>query len=119
MRIKMLSAIVLGFFVVASCSTRVAKTTPANPTATAANANFTVIGTMQSRDKIVTVKTGSAGIVYSIATKDGQRLYENISAEKLKAEAPALHDFIESGTAGYAGLYMEKPLIDARLDARR
>ena len=108
MRIKMLSAIVLAFFVLASCSTRVAKTTPTNPSATAENANFTVIGTMQSRDRIVTVKTGSAGIVYSIATLDGQRLYENISAEKLKAQAPALHDFIEGGLAGYAGLYRER-----------
>jgi hypothetical protein len=74
-----------------------------------------VIGTMQSRDKIVTVKTGAAGIVYSVATKEGQKLYENISADDLKAQAPALHEFIESGIGGYAGLYRDVPKSGVRI----
>jgi len=91
---------------------------------TANNAQFTVIGSMQNRDRVVTVKTGPSGIVYSIATKDGKSLYENIPADKLKAEAPALHDFIESGTAGYAGMGgpdVMKPaiMLDGRIDASR
>jgi hypothetical protein len=84
--------------------TRLAKTNAGKPLAAANNADFTVIGTMQSRDRIVTVKTGQVGIVYSIATKDGKSLYENIPADKLKAEAPELHRIIDTGTAGYAGM---------------
>ncbi len=71
---------------------------------------------MQSRDRIVTVKTGAPGIVYSVATKDGKSLYENVSAEKLKAEAPALHEFIENGIGGWAGL--ELPGTRFSIDAR-
>ena len=131
MRTRVLFVVVLAVLGLASCRiTRVAKTNVGKPLATANNADFTVIGTMQSRDRIVTVKTGPVGIVYSIATKDGKSLYENIPADKLKAEAPELHRIIDTGTAGYAGMgwtdarispKLERP-IDARilmLDASR
>ena len=90
------------------------------PVATGENADFTVIGTMQSRNRIVTVMTGPEGIVYSIATKDGHSLFENISPEKLKAQAPVLHDFIERGLAGDARLLRDRlpigaPWIDASI----
>jgi hypothetical protein len=115
MRTRVLSAIVLAVLVSASCrTTRLAK--PTLPLVASDNSNFTVIGTMQSRDRIVTVKTGEAGIVYSIATKDGKSLYENVSPEKLKAEAPALHQFIESGVGGWAGL--DWPGTPSPIDAR-
>jgi hypothetical protein len=101
-----LFVIVLAFLVLASCRTaRLAKpSAAAKPFAQTDNSQFVVIGSMQNRDRIVTVKTGPAGVVYSIATKDGKSLYENITPEKLKAEAPALHEFIETGTATWAGM---------------
>lgn len=105
MRTRGVFAIALAFVVLASChANRINKPLVSGPMATPSNAEFTVIGSMQNRDRVVTVKTGPAGIVYSIATKDGKSLYENISPEKLKAEAPELHQFIETGTAGYAGM---------------
>jgi hypothetical protein len=118
MRTSVLSAIVLAVLVSASCRTS-RLTRPALPIAANGNSQFTVIGTMQSRDRIVTVKTGTAGIVYSIATKDGKSLYENVSPEKLKAEAPALHEFIESGVGGWAGLDLPgtRSLLDAGIYA--
>jgi hypothetical protein len=122
MRTRVLFVVVLAVLGLASCRmTRLAKTNAGKPLATANNADFTVIGTMQNRDRVVTVKTGPSGIVYSIATKDGQSLYENISGDKLKAEAPALHQFIETGTAGYAGMGWTdaiKPRMEPQIDAR-
>ena len=123
MRTRVLSAIVLAVLVSASCrTTRLAKPVAGTPIGGGSNSQFTVIGTMQSRDRIVTVKTGDAGVVYSVATKDGMSLYENVSAAKLKEEAPALHEFIESGIGGWAGLDLPgtRLPIDARIiDARR
>jgi hypothetical protein len=91
---------------------------PVKPLVTGENASYTVIGSMRNRDRTVTIKTGPKGVVYSVATNDGRSLYENISSDQLKAEAPALHEFIESGTAGYAGLY-EARWFDARIDATK
>lgn len=120
MRIKVLSAIALSVLVLASCGVnRPGKGIAAKPFASSDNGQFTVIGSMQNRDRIVTIKTGPTGIVYSISTKDGKNLYENISPEKLQAEAPAIHDFIESGTAGYAGIGWFDARFNAPFDARR
>jgi len=110
MRTRVLSAILLAVLLSASCRTaRMSKSIAQGPAVAVDSSQFVVIGTMQSRDRIVTVKTGAAGTVYSVATKDGKNLYENIPAEKLKAENPTLHEFIESGVGGWAGLDFPGP----------
>jgi hypothetical protein len=128
MRSRGFWVIVLALLGLASChANRVAKPIAAGSKAGMDNSQYTIIGTMQNRDKVVTVKTGPKGVVYSVATKDGQSLYENISQEKLKAEVPALHDLLETGTAaGWAGMdwprarTIENVIIDGRtIDARR
>src|SRR5436190_9384002 len=73
---------------------------------------FVVMGRIEHRDRMITVKAGSQGTVYTVALKNGRILYENISADQLARRAPAIHDFIESATAAYAG--MGRDLIDAR-----
>ena len=60
-------------------------------------------------------KAGQNGPVYSVAGKDGKVLFENLSAEQLKAQAPELHDFIKTAVA--AGSGREKAAADSR--ARR
>lgn len=74
---------------------------------------LTVIGYLEKRDRVITIKSGSKGTVYSVATKDGKVLHENLSAEQLKAQAPELHDLVKTGVAGDART--RKPKIDASL----
>jgi hypothetical protein len=65
---------------------------------------------LQHRDRVVTVKTGEQGTVYSVSDKDGKILFENLTAEQLKKESPEIHGFIEDATTnGFAGLSVERP----------
>ena len=63
---------------------------------------YTVIGYIEKRDRVITIKTGPRGPVYSVATKDGKTLHENLSLEQLKAQAPEIHEFIRNSVAGDA-----------------
>ena len=58
-----------------------------------------VIGYLEKRDRTITIRSGPKGPVYSVATKDGKVLFENLSIEQLKAQAPELHDLIKTGVA--------------------
>ena len=69
---------------------------------------FTVIGYLEKRDRVITIKAGRNGTVYSVATKDGKVLFENVSAEQLKAEAPQIHELIKTGVAGDARVQPRK-----------
>ncbi len=92
-----------------------AKQSSASPNAgspnSAASANsptdFPVIGYLEKRNCVITIKSSPNGTIYSIASKDGKMLHENVSREQLKAQAPELYEVIKSGMAN-----------DARLDAR-
>ena len=79
------------------------------PSATAPETGpYVVIGHLVHRDRIITVKSGGQGAVYSVHNKDGKMLFENLSAEQLKTKSPEIHDFIESSKAGYAGITIER-----------
>lgn len=66
---------------------------------------FIVIGHLEHRDHIVTIKTGEQGVVYSVQNKaNGKFLYENLTAEQLKMKSPEIHGFIEAAEAGSASL---------------
>jgi hypothetical protein len=68
-----------------------------------APANFPVIGYLQNRDQLVTIKAGPKGPLYSVKTAEGRVLFEDLSMEQLRAQAPDLHRMLKSGFA-YAGL---------------
>ena len=57
------------------------------------------IGHLETRDRTVTVTVGANGPVYTVRTKDGRLLYENLSGRELRAKAPGLYDLV---TGGYA-----------------
>lgn len=78
---------------------RVAPTLPAKETGP-----FIVIGHLEHRDNIVTIKTGEQGTVYSVHNKQGRVLHENLTPEQLKLRSPEIHGFIEAAEAGNAGL---------------
>jgi hypothetical protein len=80
---------------------------------------FVVIGHMEHRDRIVTIKSGSAGTVYSARNKEGKILFENLTAEQLKEQSPEIHDFIRSAEAGSADLMLLRKGESRLLDANR
>ena len=100
--------------------------TNAAPSATASSPGkvqkgetLTVIGYLEKRDRVITIKSGPKGVVYTVTTKGGKVLFENLSAQQLRAQAPELHDFIKNSVAGDASASSLKRSgrADARLDA--
>ena len=74
---------------------------------------LTVIGYLEKRDRVITIKAGPNGTAYSVATKDGKVLFENVSAEQLEAQAPEIHDLINTGVAEDASV--RRKVIDASM----
>jgi hypothetical protein len=77
------------------------------PAAAASNADtkaesFPIIGYLEKRNYVITIKSSPHGTIYSIATKDGKTLRENVSAEQLKAKAPELYEAVKTGLANDA-----------------
>jgi len=67
---------------------------------------YVVVGYMEHRDHLVTIKTGDQGTVYSVTNKkDGKILYENLTAEQLKSQSPEVFDFIKGAEAGQASVF--------------
>ena len=84
--------------------------------------DFPVVGYLAGRGQTITIKVGPKGPVYSATTTEGKTLFENLSIEQLRAQAPDLHQFIrtsvvsgsgESGAFIDAGLRLSSP--DGRL----
>lgn len=80
---------------------------------------YVVIGHLEHRDRIVTIKTGEQGTVYSVQTKDGKILFENLTAEQLQDKSPEIHGFIKAAEAGSADLDPAKTFNATAPDARR
>ena len=102
-----LSLVVFGIFGLGSCASM--HQVPSSPASgqfalTPEAGPFTVIGYLEHRDRIITIKSGTEGTVYSARSKDGKTLFENLSAEQLKEQSPEVHDFIEAATAGSASV---------------
>ena len=55
-----------------------------------------VVGYLETRNRIITIYAGST---YSIKTKDGKVLAENVSLEALQARFPDIHKLIRTGIA--------------------
>jgi hypothetical protein len=65
---------------------------------------YVVIGHLQHRERVVTIKSGDQGTVYSVRNNDGKILYGNVTAAELQAKNPEIHDFIEGSHALHAGV---------------
>ena len=79
---------------------------------TAAPADYPVIGHLQKRERTITIKSGPKGTLYSVKTRDGKVLCENVSTEQLQAQAPELHEFIKTAVAGSSDARL-RPKFDA------
>jgi hypothetical protein len=76
------------------------------------------LGHLETRHRVVTILAGSQAS-YTIMTKDGKLLAENISADRLRTQFPDLTKLVESGLAGGgdASLNQNRPsgrILDAR-----
>jgi hypothetical protein len=79
----------------------------------AAKEQYIVIGYLEKRDgTVITIKSGPQGPAYSVASKDGKVLFDNLSSEQLRAKAPEIHEFIKSGVA------IDSDAKSAKKDAR-
>jgi hypothetical protein len=76
-----------------------------------------IIGYLERRDQTITIKSGPRGPVYSVAGKDGKVLFEDLTAEQLKAQAPELHEFLKSSVATGSG--KGGVILDASVRAER
>lgn len=68
--------------------------------------SYLIIGYLEKRNYVITIKAAPQGTIYSVATKDGKVLHENVSAEQLKAKAPELYEAVKTGLANDARLEM-------------
>ncbi len=60
---------------------------------------YPVIGHLKKRDKVITIRKGPDGPLYTVEGKGGKTLAVNLPAEKLVAEFPDLKNVIENGMA--------------------
>ena len=69
----------------------------------AASKDLPVIGYVEKNDRTITIKSGPKGALYTVKTKSGKVLCENLSVEQLRAQAPEVHEFIKTAIAGASG----------------
>lgn len=74
--------------------------------------NLPVIGHLETRDRLITIKAGPNGAVYTVRSKAGKILATDATLDQLKAQLPEVHDFLKSGVAGKSG--GSGALMDAR-----
>ncbi|MDB9822292.1 hypothetical protein OAC89_01150 [Deltaproteobacteria bacterium] len=61
-----------------------------------------VIGHLKTRDKLITIRLGSDGPLYTVKSHDGKVIAMDLPADELYAQFPELKDMVERGIAGWA-----------------
>jgi len=76
-----------------------------------------IICYLERRGQTITIKAGAKGPIYSGKTAEGKILFENLSIDQLRAQAPEIHELIKTAVASGSG----KPgaVIDAGLHSMR
>lgn len=73
-----------------------------------------VVGYLETRDRVIAIKAGPKGTVYTVERKDGQVLHRDLSARELQAQAPELYQLVRHGLA--CPKKMDKVVVDASLN---
>ena len=70
------------------------------------HADYPVIGTLAFRNHTITIKTSSAGPIYSVQTKDGKWIARDVEEAEFQAKHPTVYEGLRSTHAGipWAGL---------------
>ncbi len=58
------------------------------------------LGLLENRDRIIILKSGPNGLLYTVETLDGEVLLADVSAEQLQAVLPEAFDGLDSYWAG-------------------
>jgi hypothetical protein len=74
------------------------------------NADFPIIGYIEKRGRTITIKAGPKGPLYSVKNDEGKVLFEDLSAEQLRTQAPELHQFLKTAVANSSD---KKHVVDA------
>jgi len=93
-------------------------------TNTPAKTDYPVICYIEKNDREIAIKAGPHGKLYSVKTADGKVLFENLSTEQLRAQAPELQEFIKTAIVLQDNPKKDAPKQDAtlrmnKLDATR
>jgi hypothetical protein len=78
---------------------KLARPKPAAAPSITATDGLPVVGYLETRDRVIVIKTGSRGPVYTVQGKDGRVLHRNLSAQALEAKAPELYQLVRYGLA--------------------
>ena len=62
------------------------------------------IGQMKTRDKLITIRTGPDGPLYTVKSEDGKVLAADLPAADISAKFPDLKGVVEGGVADWAGM---------------
>lgn len=65
-----------------------------------------VIGQIQTRNKVIIIRSGADGQIYTVKSKEGDILADDLNAEELNAKFPELKEVVENGLAGDASVRM-------------
>lgn len=69
-----------------------------------------VIGQIKTRDKVIVIRSGADGQIYTVKSEDGDLLADDLNTEELNKKFPELKDVVENGLAGDASLRMNSGL---------
>ncbi|MFC1451818.1 PEGA domain-containing protein [Verrucomicrobiota bacterium] len=74
------------------------------------------IGHLRTRDKLITIRTGPDGPLWTVRSDSGAVLAEDLSAAALSAKFPELRDVVEGGIADWAGISPEHQVVRVPAD---
>jgi len=63
-----------------------------------------VVGHLKTRDKLITIRSGPDGPLYTVKSQDGRVLAVDLPASQLATRFPGLEDIVEGGIADWAGI---------------
>jgi hypothetical protein len=61
---------------------------------------FPVIIHLEKRDEVVTIMSGREGLLYTVRTKDGRMLGQDLSEQELQAKLPDIYNSLKKSYAG-------------------
>lgn len=70
----------------------------------------TVIGQIRTKDKVLIIRSGADGRHYTVKSKDGDLLADDLNTAELETSFPELKDVVENGLAGDASVHMNSSL---------
>jgi len=88
----------------------------AGPAPRTAPSSGYIVGHLKTRDKLITIRTGTDGPLYTVKSEDGTVLAVDLPAEELSAKFPELRGVVEQGIADWAGLDPQYRTIESPIE---